>query len=357
MDCIRSLEKQISVPDNEYAQDVQNSKSFSMVVYNYLINSKNIDVALSEINYHTLISKKLNILGSNEYVFIAELFPSKEDISDPTRKSPIIGYYRVNVNSSIVDIGLVKTQKELNSIFSKIDINVDIHNLVSLAWRTSYFGRDDKITKCLGVPNFVEYEYEWYSPDNYDIVKKKAYILPFEKDGRYFYIGAGFTFENVKKERKYDTTYFLSLIVFTLLFVFILKGNVYPTTSTRGIISFVVIFILLMIFNVINIGTPGTYERELIEKKEQDIVVLGVAGIVIGLSVFSNLLNFKQEISKQSVIGLFNISYFILLFILIIPMLNKSGQNLQYTNRLRNFFVYSATLIITSSVIIYMFEK
>jgi hypothetical protein len=85
--------------------------------------------------------------------------------------------------------------------------------------------------------------------------------------------------------------------------------------------------------------------------------VLGIAAIIIGISVFSSYLEFKKDTAKQEVTSLFNISYFILMFILVIPVVKKTGDDLQHVTRTRNFLVYCSILTILSSVIIYLFEK
>ena len=320
-------------------------------------NAKNLDKAIAEIQYQTTQTKNLVLNRTKEYIFFWEIFPSEEDLQKPIPDKIITTIARMHFNQNLVNKTAVMGQKELDDLMSKVKIKVNLALLISEMWRSVYFLPDkQQSVECLNIPSYVFFDYDWVDPINYDVIRKRSVIFPFERDGRYFILGSGFTISKTEEKITSDIYYKASIVLFPviifLIYYFILRNRM----SNIGLVLYFIVSIVCFKLIYANLTESGTYEKELLDKKDQATIALGIAGIALGLSIASNQMTFNNPGNKELFIKVLMIAFMIFIFTLLVNTSQKSGDKLNLVLRIRSFLMLVGVLFICSTIVMYTFE-
>ena len=324
--------------------------------YEFITHSDNIDQSFISVQEETTITKNI-LLKSSEYVFGFEMFPSKEQLQIKADDTVIDSICVFHNTTSLVGKSTILGQSELNNITSKLKLKIDYPKLISDLWKNAYFNQNPNSMNCLGRPNYTVFEYDWYEPVNFEIIRKRSVLLPIYKNGRYFIIGSGYAIKNYEIIKDKDVIYYGSTIIFPILTLIIFYFILYKKISYTGIIIYFIINLLLYGYLFNNSTESGTYEKELIDSENQIRVIIGVAGIVVGISLILKDLEFINQENK--IIFSKTIAFSFLLFIIIIcfPPLDKKGKTVHNLIRIKYFCIFILISMISSCIILFTNEK
>lgn len=339
--CLNKLLTNLDKYDNK--EKAINSYNLLNLSYKLLNNTDNINAELIDLLYNTIIKKNL-ITNKNEYVFCWEIFPKN------INGEFIPSICRLHNNERIINKSSVEAQKELQPIFEKVDKKINIPILISDMWKKA----NSIDTNCISddVYNFAVYDYDWFNPDNYDIVKKRSLLIPFEKNGRYFLLGTGFTTSEEIRSEKVDSFVIITLIIFSIISIyefFFIKNKINRT----GMIIFFILTIFVIYFLYNNRRKAGSYSFELSENKDQYAVILGMASITFGISISLNNFNINKSKYYQYIL----LTFIIIMFILNIRSFEQSGKSLYFFYRIRNTMMYMTIYVISVTLLLILFKK
>jgi len=354
--CEKLFRNQVDVP-HDFKQETYDALALTTLAYHYLQNADDLDKAISELQYQTIQTKNFILNKTKEYIFFWEVFPSPEDLEKPIPDKIIHSICKVINNQNLIEKSAVLGQKTFDDITSKVKLKINLALIVSEMWRSVYFLPDkQKSIECLNIPSYVFFEYDWLEPINFDIIRKRSVIFPVERDGRYFILGSGFTMFKVQQVIQADFYYRTSVVLFPIivfiLYYFILKNKL----NNIGLLCYFIVSIICYKLIYANLTEPGTYEKELLDKKDQATIALGIASIALGLSIVSNQLTFNNRDNKELFIKVLIVSFMIFIFTLLINTSEKSGDKINLILRVRSFLMLVGVLLICSTIVMYTFE-
>lgn len=353
--CEEIFRKQIDVP-HDFKNETYDAIALASLSYHFLKNADDFNRAILELQYQTIQTKHLVLNKTKEYMFFWEVFPSPEDLEKPIPNKIIQSMGLVHNNQNLINKSAVLGQKSLDDLISKVKLAINLPLLVSDMWRSAYFSSNQKTIDCLNIQNYIFFEYDWLDPINFDIIRKRSIIFSFERDGRYFILGSGFTISKLVQKINSDIYYKVSVILFPLIilliYIFMLRNKI----NKLGLFIYFCISIISYRLIYANLTEPGTYEKELLDKKDQGTISLGIAGIALGLSIASDQLSFKNPEHKPLFNKVLMCSFMIFIFTLLVNTSQKSGDKINLILRIRYFIMFVGILLIASMIILYIFE-
>jgi hypothetical protein len=346
-------------------KELEDTKKNNETLYAYAIvsecndlitHSDNLEQTFISIQEETTLTKNI-LLKSSEYVFGFEMFPTKEQLDIKAHNTIVSSTCVFHNTTDLVNKNTIIGQQFLNTITSKVNLKINFPKLISDLWKTAYFGQNDNSIKCLGRPNFTQFEYDWYEPINFEIIRKRSVLLPIYKDGRYFIIGSGYTIKNYVPKFNKNNVYYITIILFPVLTFAIYYLILYKNINTIGTIIYFILSSLLYLYFFKYKSESGTYEKELIESQYQTSILIGVSSIVIGLAIVAKDVQFKNQKNKDSFIKLIIISFLLFIYNIIYPHYDKKGATIHNLIKIKYFISFSLILLITAAIILYITEK
>ena len=358
-------DKEINICKNIMKKELEDTKKNNETLYAYAIvsecndlitHSENIDETFISIQEETSITKNI-LLKSSEYVFGFEMFPTKEQL-DINAVNTIVSSNCVFHNTpELVNKNTIIGQQFLNTITSKVNLPINYPKLISDLWKTSYFSQNENSIKCLGRPNYTQFEYDWYEPINYELIRKRSVLLPIYQDGRYFMIGSGYTIKTYNPLKIKNSLYYISIIIFPILIFLIFFWVLYKNTTILGTILYFILSALLYFYFFKQKNDSGTYEKELMESQNQTSILIGITSTVIGLAIVSKDAQFNNKDNKNNFTKLLILSFLIFIYNILYPYFDKKGKTINTLIKIKYFISFSVLLLITAAVILYIAEK
>lgn len=356
---------EVSICKNVMKKELEDTKKSNETLYAYAIvsecyelitHSDNMDETFISIQEETTLTKNI-LLKSSEYVFGFEMFPTKEQLNDKSFNTIVSSNCVFHNTTDLVGKSTIIGQNFLNNVTSKVKLKINYPKLISDLWKTAYFGQNENSVKCLGRPNFTQFEYDWYEPINFEIIKKRSVLLPIYKNGRYFLIGSGYTIKNYAPVLDKNIVYYATIIIFPLISFLIFFLVLYNKISNFGVFIYFALSLLLYFYFFKYKSESGTYEKELVESQYQTSILIGISSIVIGLAIVAKDIQFTTPVNKNNFTKLIIVSFLLFIYNIVYPHYDKKGSTLHNLVRIKYFISFSLILLITAAIVLYITEK
>jgi hypothetical protein len=293
------------------------------IAINIFRHAPTADIAVNTINRLTNYDKTLRT-AEGEYVFVFKVFQNPftgmEDFVFLTHSNT----HLINRVSTIVgDI--------LKDISSKVDIIIDPpKNELGMLKAADWIENKDCSKQFLKY--FNSYDYQWYDPNNLNVILKRTFAVKYQKDGTQYLIATGFTLDEVapeilkKNAMKTKVQYGIlagMLLIGTLIFY--LLGTLQWSKDRVAFLISAGLIMYVMIVSAYSYSYPSSFELELAEYNELNLRILTMASIVLGVSIL--MINVSQRYKMFNVIFIRYLlsGFFFSLVALIIPIFRKTG--------------------------------